>query len=105
MPARKRFISVLKVRAAYGGTHRGDDMISGRSDASAESLRLLENGGQRASPNELVGYTRMKLHDLLELYAPAWHTKELQKETEAALLALRRWSAAAEGRKTPGKRR
>ena len=85
MPAQRRFISVLKVRPGIGGNHRGDHMISDGSDASAVNLRPPENDGSQATPNERVRHTLMRLHRLLQLYAPVWYTEELQKETEAAL--------------------
>jgi hypothetical protein len=85
MPARRRFISVLKVRAGSGGTHSGEDMISSGSDASAANLPSLEDEGSQAAPNERVRQTLMRLHRLLQLYMPVWYTEDLQKETEAAL--------------------
>jgi hypothetical protein len=85
MPARRRFISVLQVRRGIGGTHKGDRMISDGSDAGAVNLQPAENGGSQATPSERVRHTLMRLHRLLQLYAPVWYTEELQKETEAAL--------------------
>jgi hypothetical protein len=85
MPGRRRFISVLKVRPEIGGTHSGDDLISGGPDASAVNLPSLENEGSQAGPNERVRQTLMRLHRLLQRYAPVWYTEDLQRETEAAL--------------------
>jgi hypothetical protein len=64
-----------------------DGMISDYSEARDQNLRPIR-GGSSTEPHERVLSTLKEIHNLLELYAPAWYSEELYTETVAALRAL-----------------
>lgn len=62
-------------------------MISDYSEARDQNLRPIR-GGSSTEPHERALSTLTEIHNLLELYAPAWYAEELHTETVATLQAL-----------------
>ena len=59
------------------------DYLEGRDP----NLRPI-GGGSSTEPHERVLSTLKEIHNLLELYAPAWYSEGLYTETVATLQAL-----------------
>ena len=70
-------------------------MISTGSGAPESDPKPIKRGRPLIELNERLGNAVSELYQLLELYAPAWYTKELHTKAEATLLAAGRVSAPA----------
>jgi hypothetical protein len=60
------------------------------------NYRQIKSDGSQIQPSEQVENTFRELHQLLELYAPAWYTEELHDHAEAALRVLGKVSTATQ---------